>query len=124
LLNDKDEELAGLREVLTQRAHLLNDKDEELAGLREVLPNARTFSMKRMKSLPVYAKFLPNARTCSMKRMKSLPVYVKLSPRARYGFKSWKTRCSKSLRSDSTQFSVNAASKDFTGLAVPIPLVS
>jgi len=88
------------------------------------LPNARTFSMKRMKSLPVYAKFLPNARTCSMKRMKSLRVYAKLSPRARYGFKSWKTRCSKSLRSDSTQFSVNAASKDFTGLAVPIPLVS
>jgi hypothetical protein len=74
--------------------------------------------------LRVYAKFLPNARTCSMKRMKSLRVYAKLSPRARYGFKSWKTRCSKSLRSDSTQFSVIAASKDFTGLAVPIPLVS
>ncbi len=50
LLNEKDKEiaalrevltqrapLAGLREVLAQRAHLLNDKDEELAGLREVL---------------------------------------------------------------------------------------
>jgi chromosome segregation ATPase len=37
LLNEKDEELAGLREVLIQRAHLLNEKDEELAGLREVL---------------------------------------------------------------------------------------
>ncbi len=50
LLNEKDKEiaalregltqrapLAGLREVLAQRAHLLNEKDEELAGLREVL---------------------------------------------------------------------------------------
>jgi hypothetical protein len=39
-----------------------------------------------------------------MKRTKSLPVYAKLSPTALYGFKSWKTRCSKSLRSDNTQF--------------------
>jgi hypothetical protein len=33
LLNEKDKEIAALREVLAQRAHLLNDKDEELAGL-------------------------------------------------------------------------------------------
>jgi FkbM family methyltransferase len=31
------EELAGLREVLTQRAQLLNEKEEELAGLRQAL---------------------------------------------------------------------------------------
>jgi hypothetical protein len=29
--------LAGVREALTQRAHLLNEKDEELAGGREAL---------------------------------------------------------------------------------------
>jgi chromosome segregation ATPase len=37
LLNEKDEELAGLREVLTQRAGSLNEKDEGIAGAREAL---------------------------------------------------------------------------------------
>ena len=41
LLNEKDKELASLREVLTQRAHLLNEKDRELAGLREALASCK-----------------------------------------------------------------------------------
>src|SRR5262249_30036660 len=37
LLNEKDEELGGLREVLTQRARSLNEKDEGIGGAREAL---------------------------------------------------------------------------------------
>jgi TolA-binding protein len=35
LLNEKDKELAAIREAVTQRANLLNEKDKELAVVRE-----------------------------------------------------------------------------------------
>jgi hypothetical protein len=44
LLNGKDEELAGLREVLIQRARSLNKNIEALGGVREVL-NQRARSL-------------------------------------------------------------------------------
>ena len=37
LLNEKDEELAGIREVLTERTRLLHEKVEEIVSLREAL---------------------------------------------------------------------------------------
>ena len=37
LLNEKDKELADLREALVQRADLLNEKDKELAVVRQTL---------------------------------------------------------------------------------------
>jgi hypothetical protein len=82
LLSEKDQELAGLREVLTQRARSLNKNIEALGGLREVLTQRAHLLMRRMKGLRVHAK---------------------LSPSARYGFESWRTLWSKFTRSDSTQ---------------------
>jgi hypothetical protein len=47
LLNEKVEEVAGLREVLTQRARSLNKNIEELGGLREALTQrARSLNEK------------------------------------------------------------------------------
>jgi polyhydroxyalkanoate synthesis regulator phasin len=37
LLNEKDKELADVREALVHRADLLNEKDKELADVREAL---------------------------------------------------------------------------------------
>jgi hypothetical protein len=57
LLNEKDKELAGLREVLTQRARSLNENDEGIAGAREALIKC-TLQIRELENalLEIYKK--------------------------------------------------------------------
>jgi hypothetical protein len=57
LLNGKDEELAGLREVLNQRVRSLNEKDEGIAGAREALTK-RSLRIRELENalLEIYKK--------------------------------------------------------------------
>jgi chromosome segregation ATPase len=51
LLNEKEKELAVIREAANQRADLLNEKDKEVAAVREVLTE-RSLRIQELENTP------------------------------------------------------------------------